>query len=142
MIYRHRTEYPVAVMCQFFDVSRSGYYAFVHRMRKPEHDAILAEIIWEQQEHCFHTYGYRRMQLWLKEQGIYRNPKTILCIMKKYNLQAELGQRRKWIQMEQQVHKYENLLNRDFHTTHPNHKWVQIFLYTYRKRHSASVYDP
>ena len=29
IIYRYRTEYPVVVMCAFFGVSRSGYYAFV-----------------------------------------------------------------------------------------------------------------
>ena len=30
VIYRHREEYPISVMCSFFGVSRSGYYAFVH----------------------------------------------------------------------------------------------------------------
>ena len=43
IIYRHRTEYPVAVMCQFFGVSRSGYYAFTHRLGRPEKDAALVQ---------------------------------------------------------------------------------------------------
>ena len=47
VIYRHRDEYPVAVMCKFFGVSRSGYYDFVKRMGQPEHDAELAEKIKE-----------------------------------------------------------------------------------------------
>lgn len=29
IIYRHWEEYPVAVMCRFFEVSRSGYYDYV-----------------------------------------------------------------------------------------------------------------
>ena len=29
IIYRHRAEYPVTVMCKFFEVFRSGYYEFV-----------------------------------------------------------------------------------------------------------------
>ena len=66
IIYRHRTEYPVAVMCKFFAVSRSGYYAFVHRLGKPEKDAALAGLIAQQRERSFRTYGYRRMWLWLK----------------------------------------------------------------------------
>ena len=45
VIYRHRNEYPIAVMCKFFEVSRSGYYDFLKRMDKPEHDAELAEKI-------------------------------------------------------------------------------------------------
>ena len=40
VIYRHREEYPVSVMCNFFDVSRSGYYDFVKRLGKPEKDAV------------------------------------------------------------------------------------------------------
>ena len=75
------------------------------------------------------TYGYRRMWLWLESQEIHRNPKTVLRIMKKYNALAEIRRRRKWVQMGQQVHKYENLLNRDFHADRPNAKWVTDISY-------------
>ena len=47
VIYRHRDEYPVSVMCKFFEVSRSGYYDFVKRTGQPERDAELAEKIKE-----------------------------------------------------------------------------------------------
>ena len=57
MIYQHRNEYPVAVMCRFCRVSRSGYYDFVHRMDRPEKDTALAEIIAERRERSFHTYA-------------------------------------------------------------------------------------
>ena len=76
-------------MCAFFAVSRSGYYAFVHRLDRPEKDAALAEIIAQQRERSFRTYGYRRMWLWLKSRNIFRNPKTVLRIMKKYDLLSE-----------------------------------------------------
>ena len=120
VIYKHRTEYPVSVMCRFFGVSRSGYYAFVHRQGKPEKDAALAEVIAQQWERSYRTYGYRRMWLWLKHQNIFCNPKTVLRIMKKYELLSEIRRRRKWQQMGQQVHKYKNLLNREFHADRPN----------------------
>ena len=121
-IYRHRTEYPVSVMCKFFSVSRSGYYAFVHRLDRPEKDAALAEIIARHRERSFRTYGYRRMWLWLKSQNMFRDPKTVLRVMKKYGLLSEIRRRRKWQQMGQQVHRYENLLNREFHADRPNSK--------------------
>ena len=118
-------EYPIVVMCKFFSVSRSGYYSFVKRMNRPEKDAALAETIRQQQGKCFHTYGYRWMWQWLKNsKRIYHNPKTILRVMKKYGLLAEIRRHRKWQQMGQQVHKYQNLLNRDFHAEAPNRKWV------------------
>ena len=101
-------EYPVTVMCRFFGVSRSGYYAFVHRLGRPEKDAALAAVIAQQRERSFRTYGHRR--LWLKTQNIFCDPKTVLRIMKKYDLLSEIRRRRKWKQMGQQIHKYKNCL--------------------------------
>jgi len=69
------------------------------------------------------------MWLWLEKQGIHRNPKTVLRVMKKYNILAEIRRPRKWVQMGQQMHKYENLLNRDFHADAPNQKWVTDISY-------------
>jgi len=134
IIYRHRTEYPVSVMCAFLGVSRSGYYTFVQRLGRPEKDAALAELIAQQRERSFGTYGYRRMWLWLKSQNIYCNPKTVLRIMKKYDLLSEIRRRRKWQQMGQQVHKYANLLNREFHADRPNSKWVTDISYIHTKQ--------
>lgn len=129
VIYRHRQKYPVSTMCQFFGVSRSGYYDFVHRLDRPEPDMALAELLRLQQERCKRTYGYRRMWLWLEKQGVHHDPKTVLRVMKKYDLLSEIRQARKWVQMGQQVHKYENLLNRDFKTNSPNSKWVTDISY-------------
>ena len=134
IIYRHRTEYPVSVMCAFLGVSRSGYYTFVQRLGRPEKDAALAKSIAEQRERNFGTYGYRRMWLWLKSQNIFCNPKTVLRIMKKYDLLSEIRRRRQWRQMGQQLHKYENLLNRDFHADRPNSKWVTDISYIHTKQ--------
>ena len=134
VVYRHREKYPVAVMCNFFSVSRSGYYSFVHRLGRPEKDAQMAEKIRRQQKKCFHTYGYRRMWQWLKNsEGICHNPKTILRVMKKYGLLSEIRRRKKWQQMGQQLHKYENLLNRQFHAETPNSKWVTDISYIQTK---------
>ena len=96
----------------------------------PARDANLAEMIRDQQQKCHQTYGYRRMWLWLKNQkNIHKNPKTILRIMKKCDLLSEIRRRRKWVQMGQQLHKYQNLLNRQFHADRPNFKWVTDISY-------------
>ena len=94
-----------------------------------EKDAQLAEKIRQHQEHCFQTYGYRRMHIWLEQQGIHHNPKTILRVMKKYGLLAEIRRRRKWQNLGQQIHRYENLLNRQFSADRPNSKWVTDISY-------------
>ena len=133
VIYRQRTEYPISVMCQFFGVSRSGYYAYVSRMGVTDKDALLAEKLKEHQDRCHQTYGYRRMHLWLESQGIHHNPKTVLRIMKKYGILSEIRRKRKWQNLGQQIHRYGNLLNRQFHADKPNSKWVTDISYIQTK---------
>ena len=132
VIHRHRNEYPVSTMCQFFEVSRSGYYDFVKRLGQPEHDADLAEEIRACQNSADMTYGYRRVWLWLEGRKIHRNPKTFLRIMKN-GLLSEIRRRRKWVNLGQQVHKYDNLLNRQFRADRPNAKWVTDISYIHTK---------
>ena len=133
VIYRHRNEYSVSVMCRFFEVSRSGYYDFVRRIGQAESDAELAKEIQECQDQTDKTYGYRRVWKWLKDRNIERNPKTVLRVMKKYGLLSEIRRRRKWMNLGQQVHKYKNLLNRQFRTDRPNAKWVTDISYIHTK---------
>ena len=134
VIYRHQDAYPVSVMCTFFGVSRSGYYDYVKRINRPEKDAPLAALLRKQQEHCDQAYGYRRMHLWLERQGIHHNPKTVLRVMKKYGLLSEIRRERKWKNLGQQVHKYQNLLNREFQADRPNSKWVTDISYIQTKQ--------
>ena len=120
-------------MCQFFEVSRSGYYYFVKRSGEAEADAELAGKIKECQNRTDKTYGYRRVWKWLKDRNINKNPKTILRIMKKYGLLSEIRRQRKWVNLGQQVHKYKNLLNRQFQADQPNAKWVTDISYLQTK---------
>ena len=128
VIYRHKDKYSISEMCRFFDVSRSGYYGYVSRMDTPAKDIQLAEMIKECQEKCGKTYGYRRVHIWLERQGIYRNPKTILRVMQKYNL-LSLVRRKKYRNYGDVFHRYHNLLNRNFKAKKPNQKWVTDISY-------------
>ena len=80
VIFRYKEKYSFSEMCRFFKVLRSGYYGYVSRMNIPAWDLPLAEKIKECQEKCGRTYGYRRVHIWLEQNGIHRNPKTIQCI--------------------------------------------------------------
>ena len=128
VIYKHRDKYSISEMCRFFKVSRSGYYDFVARMDIPDRDLPLAEKIEECQKECGKTYGYRRVHTWLERKGIYYNPKTILRVMNKFNL-LSVVRRRKYRNYGNHIHRYPNLLNRDFHADKPNQKWVTDISY-------------
>ena len=128
VIYRHKDKYSISEMCRFFDVSRSGYYDYVKRMDIPAKDLPLAEKIKECQIKNGKTYGYRRVCIWLDRQGIHHNPKTILRVMQKYNLLSVI-RRKRYRNYGEHIHRYPNLLNRDFKAERPNQKWVTDISY-------------
>ncbi len=134
VIYRYREKYPIWRMCKFFGVSRSGYYTYIHKLNRPNPNQPIIDQIARQQKRCKNTYGYRRMHLWLDKNGCHRNPKTILRLMKTNGLLSEIRRRRQWKQLGQQIHRYENLLNRDFHTERPNSKWVTDISYIHTEQ--------
>lgn len=128
VIYRHKDKYSISDMCRFFEVSRSGYYDYVKRMNIPAKDVPLAEKIKECQDKCGKTYGYRRVHIWLERNGIHHNPKTVLRVMQKYNL-LSVVRRKKYRNYDEHLHRYPNLLNRDFKADRPNQKWVTDISY-------------
>ena len=137
VIYRHKDKYSISEMCRFFKVSRSGYYDYVSRMDIPAKDLPLAEKIRECQDKCGKTYGYRRVHIWLERQGICHNPKTILRVMQKYNFLSAV-RRKKYRNYGEYLHRYPNLLNRDFKADRPNQKWVTDI--SYIKTNQGTLY--
>ena len=128
VIYRHKKKYSISEMCRFFEVSRSGYYGFVNRMDKPAKDLNLSELIRKCQFETKQTYGYRRVAIWLERNGVHHNPKTILRVMNKYSL-LSVVRRRRYCNYSQTLHRYDNLLDRDFNADRPNQKWVTDISY-------------
>jgi putative transposase insK len=128
VIYRHREKYSISEMCRFFEVSRSGYYDYVRRMDVPAKDLPLAEKIRECQSVCRNTYGYRRVHIWLERNGIHCNSKTVLRVMNKYNLLSVI-RRKRYVKYGEHLHRYPNLLNRNFTAERPNQKWVTDISY-------------
>lgn len=135
VIYRFKDRYPIKQMCKFFQVSRSGYYAWIGRMEREDKDKWLAEKIAICQEKSKKTYGYRRVGIWLlREYGLKINHKAVLRIMGKYQQLSEIRRRRKYQQYSQALHKYDNLLNRNFKADWPNQKWVTDISYIQTKQ--------
>ena len=128
VIHRHREKYSISEMCRFFGVSRSGYYEYVKRMDAPAKDLLLAEKIRACQIECHSTYGYRRVHIWLGRNGTQCNPKTVLRVMNKYNLLSVI-RRKRYVKYGEALHRYPNLLNRNFTAERPNQKWVTDISY-------------
>jgi hypothetical protein len=81
----HRVDYSLAVMCQCFKVSRSGYYAWLGRKPSARHQQRL--LLDQQVKTLFHKhkqrYGSERLRRKLqKDDGQRYNQKTIAASLK------------------------------------------------------------
>ena len=130
VIERFRGKYSIEAMCEVFEVSRSGYYAWRRRQQKEAKDQWLVDLITACQQQSRQTYGIRRVRRWIQRQnGKLVNVKAILRVMRKLNLLSVIRRRRPYTRYQQAVHKYPNLLNRSFDQAKPNQFWVTDITY-------------
>ena len=130
VIERFRGQYSVEAMCKVFEVSRSGYYDWRKRQDKTPKDQWLVDLIVECQQKCKQTYGIRRVRRWLQRQkGKVVNLKAILRIMRKLDLLSQVRRRKPYRNYQETIHKYPNLLNRQFDQAKPNQFWVTDITY-------------
>lgn len=130
VIERFRKKYSVAAMCDVFEVSRSGYYDWRKRQQRETKDQWLVDLIMECQQRSRQTYGIRRVRRWIQRRtGKQVNLKAILRVMRKLNLLSVIRRRRPYTRYQQAVHKYPNLLNRQFDQGEANQFWVTDITY-------------
>ena len=130
VIVRFRGKYSIEAMCEVFEVSRSGYYAWRNRQQKEAKDQWLVDLVMECQRQSRQTYGIRRVQRWIRRRTERRvNIQAILRVMRKLNLLSAVRRRRPYTRYRQAVHKYPNLLDRNFHQAKPNQFWVTDITY-------------
>jgi Transposase and inactivated derivatives len=136
-MYKNRYEYSISFLCNFFEVSRSGYYAWLKRKERPDKDTSLAEMIQECQKKTKQTYGYRRVTLWLmRKKGLSINHKAVLRVMQKYGLQSKIRRPRPFYQRQEsyRFRVYDNQINQKFDAEKPNEKWVTDISYIHTKQ--------
>ena len=105
-------------------ISKSVYYYYINKkdIDKKNKDIIekLKEIYYVNKG----RYGYRRVTLELKNQGLNINHKKVQRLMKKLNLQSIIRKKRKYSSYKGCVGKVvDNHIKINFEATAPNQKW-------------------
>lgn len=127
-IQQHAEVFDLTVMCQVLQVSRQGYYAWKDRPAAPatlRRQELIKQI---RQIHADSgaTYGSPRIQAELVEQQVACCVNTVARLMKQAGIRACTAPR--FVPQTTDSHHdqpvFENLLNREFTTERPNHKWV------------------
>jgi len=129
LIDAKKAEFPVGAMCRWFEVSRSGYYAWAKRREsgsRRTHDdvALLVAIRAAYRQHK-RRYGSPRIHRELRAEGRRVGRKRIERLMRRDGLRAR-APRRFVVTTDSRGTKSAapNLLQRDFRVGRPGRAWV------------------
>jgi len=127
-----RLEYPIAILCRVFGVSRSGFYAWSDGKPSPrtQEDERLKVAIRAVHKQSRETYGTLRMQPELAAQGFEAGRDRIARLRRELDLRCK--QKRKFKATTNSNHDLpvaDNLLNQTFAPTRPNEAWVTDITY-------------
>ena len=126
-ITAEKAQYPVRMLCELLEVSRSGYYAWVDRPAAPRvvSDAQLVVEIKAAMRRGRGAYGSPRVHSDLQARGIRVGKKRVERLMRENDLVAR--QKRRFVHTTDSHHEYPiapNVLERDFDTKAANEAWV------------------
>jgi transposase InsO family protein len=134
-VEEHQEQWPVSLLCDVLDVSRSGYYAWrgaQESARCKREQALVVEmkaIHAEQHKGC---YGSPRMQRELGARGRRVCKNTVARLMKKHELRSTTA--RKFRHTTDSKHSHpvaDNVLNQEFEQASPNAAWVSDITYVW-----------
>jgi putative transposase len=130
-IKAHRREFDTAVMCRLLDVSRSGFYAWLHKplSDRAVEDERLLGLIRASYTASHGVYGAPRIFLDLREAGETCSKHRVARIMRANHLRARYGYRAPQYLRGTTSLLTPNTLQRGFTVHRPNHAWVTDITY-------------
>lgn len=120
-----REEYVLPELLDRLNLARSSYFYHRSRMAGADKYAEVRRTITDIFESNHRSYGYRRIQASLSRQRVFVSEKVVQRLMKQEHLQATRPKRRGYRSYVGEIAPApENIVNRDFHATAPNEKWL------------------
>jgi transposase InsO family protein len=132
-IAQHAEEFPVEVMCEVLDVSRSGYYAWRDRPASAQAQRRKQLVVRIQAAHnsSRQIYGSPRICAELRSQGVTCSENTVAKLMKTHGIRSKMG-RRFVVRTTDSRHAHpiaENRLAQQFDVPAPNQVWAADITY-------------
>ena len=120
-----RDKYPVKSILEVFDMAKSSYCYQQKQIKKENKIAKIKEQIKILFFENHKRYGYRRIHLLLKREGIIISEKIVRSIMKEENLIVRAIRQKKYNSYLGEISPaVPNEVQRDFHADKPNKKWL------------------
>jgi len=132
MMKELQEDYPVPFMCRIYDVSSSGYYAWLGRppSKRAQEEARLEVEILAAHQRTRETYGPERLQEDLADNGVKTTVHRVKRIRRKLGIRCK--QKRKFKATTNSNHTLPvapNLLEQKFTATAPNQVWLTDITY-------------
>lgn len=134
MIDTEKKAYPITLLCELMQVSRSGYYSWRKReksVRQKEYEKLIP-IVQEAHRISTGTYGTRRISEEVEAHGITCGRAKAKTLMKLAKISAK--QKRKFKVTTDSKHNLPvapNLLNREFKVEEPDRVYVSDITYVW-----------
>lgn len=126
-------DYPVQRICEVFEVSESGYYAWLKRepSLRQQANVQLGEHITAVWKRFKGIYGAPRIHAELQDQGMGVGQNRVARLMQKLGLQGKGGRKRRprTTQANPQAAVSPNLLHQDFTASKPDTVWLTDITY-------------
>lgn len=120
-----KNQYPLPTLLKALCYARSSY--FYRKKTEKRSDLYTKEkeqirAIFEKNYSC---YGYRRIYLELKKNGVRLSEKVIRRLMKQEHLQPRISKKRVYSAYQGEITPaVPNVIQRNFYADHPNEKWL------------------
>ena len=136
-IEQHRDEWPITIMCQVLDVSRSGFYAWRQR---PESESTQRRSELVEQMKSVHSdrdmknYGSPRMHEELVSRGHDVCENTVAKLMRDHGIRAARSRKFRVTTDSRHSHPVaENILDREFEQALPDRVWLADITYIWTR---------
>ena len=124
MIWELRHKHKISQLIEVSGLPRSTYYYYAKRRNTEDKYSEIKEQITAISNENRGRYGYRRITQELHNRGYAINHKTVQRLMKQLGIVC-MVRMKKYHSYKGEVGKIApNLIERDFHASHPNEKWV------------------
>jgi putative transposase len=125
--------YSISLLCRVLKVSRSGYYAWLHRSpsRRSVEDASLTDEIRQVHQRSRGTYGYPRIHAELRSVGLECGRRRVARLMREAGLSGCMRghRRRSTTRRDERAAPAPDLVDRRFLAASPDRLWLADITY-------------
>nr|WP_148936264.1 IS3 family transposase [Escherichia coli] len=119
-----RQEWPLSRLLIVSGLPRSTFYYHVRRLAAPDRYQSARALVLKIYHQHKGRYGYRRIRLACRNEGVLLNGKTVRKLMKELGISSLIRVKKYRSYKGEQGRICDNLLKRNFDAKRPNEKWV------------------